>query len=214
MKPTPDPKKASPSAHGRNFPYPDDHGHGHDHHDETGHEHSDINIRAVVMSAVVIAVTCAGTAVLMYALMSVLEGQADARDPQLSPLALPATNMPPTTLMSPKFGSAPEPRLLTNEPGNLQQMREYLGEQLTTYGWANQPAGIARIPIEEAKTIILGQGLPVRAEPIADPRFGTHAPAYGESSSGRAITNPPAAAAQTAPAATPAPAPAPGHKEH
>ncbi|HEY7499961.1 MAG TPA: hypothetical protein VH740_15685 [Vicinamibacterales bacterium] len=173
------------------------------HHDDAvAHEHSDINVRAVVLSAVVIAAVCSFTAVLMYVLqMYVLEPMAQARDPQMSPLALPATNMPRTTLESPKFGSAPEPRLMTNEPMNLQELRQHTSEQLTGYAWVNQAAGVARIPIDEAKKLVLERGLPVRAEPIADPRFGTHAPAYGESSSGRAITNPP-----TAPPAAPAPA--------
>jgi hypothetical protein len=186
--------------------------HGSDalHHDDVAHEHSDVNIRAVITSAVVISVVCIGTAGLMYLLMMLLESQAEARDPKLSPLSMPATQMPPTTIASPTFGSAPEPRLMTNEPMNLEQVREHLRNQLSSYAWVDEKAGIARIPIDEAKKLVIEQ-LPVRPDPIADPRLGTHAPAYGEASSGRTITQAPAASEPAGPAPAP-PAAATEHK--
>jgi hypothetical protein len=161
------------------------------HNDDVAHEHSDVNIRAIVVSATVIAAVCLVTAGLMYGLMAVLEDQARKRDPQLSPLAIPATNMPRTTRESPAFGSAPEPKLLTNEPGNLQEIRAREQEQLHTYGWIDEKGGVARIPVDEAKKLILERGLPIRPDAVEDPRLGTRIPAYGESSSGRTITRPP-----------------------
>jgi hypothetical protein len=180
------------------------------HNDDVAHEHSDINVRAVITSAVVISVVCISTAGLMYLLMMLLESQAEGRDPKLSPLSMPATQMPPTTIASPTFGSAPEPRLMTNEPMNLDQVREQLRNQLTGYAWVDEKAGIARIPIDEAKKLVI-EKLPVRPDPIADPRLGTHAPAYGESSSGRTITQAPAAS-EPASAAPAPPAAATEHK--
>jgi hypothetical protein len=183
------------------------------HNEDVAHEHSDINIRAIVWSAVIVAVLCIGTAVLIYFLFfGVFEKQARQRDPQLSPLAMPATNMPATTTASPEFGSAREPRLLTSEPTYLRQSRESEHQVLHGYGWADQKAGVARIPIDEAKKLMLERGLPVRPDPVTDPRVGTHAPASGDSSSGRTITKPPTASAPAA-ATQPAPAPAaPAHK--
>jgi hypothetical protein len=230
MKPTdspsPHPPRKASAGHGPgpNFPY-DDHSSASGsspasssdelHNDDVAHEHSDINVRAIVMSSVVIFVVCAATAVLVYGLFwYVLEPQAAQRDPKLSPLAMPSTTMPATTRTSPAFGSAPEPRLLTNEPANLLQLREREQQQLGAYGWMDEKAGIARIPIEEAKKLVIERGLPVRPDPVTDPRQGTRAPAYGESSSGRNITRAPAADPQP-PAAAPAPAPAaPAHKGH
>lgn len=185
------------------------------HNDDVAHEHSDINIGAVLTSAVVVAVVCLATAGLMYGLFWwVLEKQAAARDPKLSPLAMPATVMPPTTTTQPTFGTAPDPKLLTGEPAYLSGVRAREQELLHGYGWVDEKAGIARVPIAEAKKLIVERGLPVRPDPIADPRLGTHAPAAGESSSGRAITHPVDAAAAGAPAQTPAPAPAAPPAEH
>jgi hypothetical protein len=194
---------------------PTSHGHGNEemHNEDVAHEHSDINIRAVIMATVVIAVVCLMTAALMYGLFwFVLEKQAEARDPRLSPLAAPATKMPPTTLESPAFGGAPEPRLLTDEPRNLQQVRGRASDVLQGYGWVDERGGVARIPIEEAKKLIAERGLPVRPDPVQDPTMGSRLPARGESSSGRVITHPVTTQTEAAPApAAPAPAPKGGH---
>ncbi|HET7218915.1 MAG TPA: hypothetical protein VFJ02_12755 [Vicinamibacterales bacterium] len=189
------------------------------HNDDVAHEHSDINIQAVITSAAVVAMVCLMTAALMYGLFwFVFEKQAQERDPKLSPLALPATVMPPTTTAQPTFGSAPDPKLLTSEPNYLRGVRTREQDLLHGYGWVDEKAGIARLPIDAAKKLIVERGLPVRPDPISDPSFGTRVPAAGESSSGRVITHPvgggePTAPAQTPPAA-PAAAPAAEHKGH
>jgi hypothetical protein len=95
--------------------------------------------------------------------------------------------MPKHTTGSPYFGAAPQPQLLTNEPAVLRQLRQNEAEQLHDYGWVDPSAGVARMPIEEAKKKILERGLPMRAGSHVDPWVGTHAPAFGESSSGRTI---------------------------
>ena len=182
------------------------HSHDHLHNDDTAHEESDINIGAVLSATVVVAVVCVVTAGLMFGLFRFLEGQAAARDPRLSPLAMPATTMPPNQMATPTFGSAPDPKLLTDEPRYLSGVRGEWQRDLHTYGWVDQGAGVARIPIDRAKALMVERGtLAVRAEPVQDARLGTHAPAYGEASSGRTITKPVAAAA---PGETPAHTPA------
>ena len=194
------------------------HGHHHSpeemHNDDVAHEHSDVNIQALVWSIVVMFAVVAGTAVLMLFLFRFLESQAAARDPQLSPLAMPATAMPKTTNASPFFGSAPEPKLMTGEPRHLGEVRTTEQEQLHGYGWVDEASGIARIPIDEAKKLTLERGLAVRPDPVSDPSLGTHRPASGESSSGRNVTMDLApAAAESAPAPVAAPA-APAHDAH
>jgi hypothetical protein len=175
---------SSASAHGS---------HDEMHNDDVAHEHSDINVRAVIGSVVVIAVVCVVTAVLMYGLFWFFEREAKKRDPRLSRLAMPAAQMPASTNTTPTFGTAPDPKLLTNEPVYLQQQRSREQEALHTYGWVDQTAGVTRVPIDRAKDLILERGLPVRPDAVTDPLLGTHRPAFGESSSGRIITEPPSA---------------------
>ena len=182
------------------------------HNDDTAHEHSDINIPALVWSMVVMFGTVIGTAVLMYLLFFyVLEPQAAARDPKLSPLAVPATTMPPTTTASPFFGSAPEPRLMTVEPLHLEEVRAAEQGVLHGYAWVDEKTGVTRIPIDEAKRLTIERGLAVRPDPLTDERLGTRRPASGESSSGRNVTRTLAPAAPAPPPAAPA---ATGHDTH
>lgn len=208
MKPTNPASRPAGGGHGSHHS-PDEM-----HNDDTAHEHSDINIPALVWSMVIMFGTVIGTAILMYLLMFfVLEPRAVARDKKLSPLAMPATIMPPTTVASPFFGSAPEPRLMTVEPMHLAEVRAAEQAALHGYGWVDEKAGVARIAIDRAKELTVERGLAVRPDPLTDERLGTRRPASGESSSGRNVTRTlaPAPAAPSTPAATP---PAAGHDTH
>ena len=182
MKPT------NPSSHGarghRLHPPEEMHNEG------VAHEHSDIDIRAIVMSMVVMFAICVAVAGVVGALFKYLEYQAANNDPKLSPVARPATVMPRTTTGTPTFGAAAGPRLLTNEPVALERQRETERQVLQGYGWTDQAAGVARIPIEEAKKLVAERGLPARPDG-ARPEAGTWQPARGESSSGRLVDGPP-----------------------
>jgi hypothetical protein len=136
------------------------------HNEDVAHEHSDVSLRSLLSFAIGLAVVTGAVMLLMAGLFRVLEGQAAKNDPQLSPHAIPAGQLPP------------QPRLLTNEPANLQKLRAMEAETLSQF------------PVDEAKKKLLEQGLPVRADAPADPYLGTRwaGAARGESSSGRAIT--------------------------
>lgn len=156
--------------------------------DDVAHELGDVNVSALAWSMVVMFGVVLGTAGLMALLFGFLEREAAARDPKLSPLAMPATAMPTTTTKSPFFGGAPDPKLMTGEPMNLKGVRTEEQAQLRGYGWIDEKAGVARIPIDEAKKLTLERGLPVRPDPLTDAGLGTRRPASGESSSGRNVT--------------------------
>ena len=174
-------------------PHPAGHGHHHDDHlydqadlqnEDVAHEHSDVNVRAIIASCVGMFAVVGVCAVIVLVMFNLLENQAASNDPITSPLALPAGQLPP------------EPRLLTDEPQNLQLFRRSLTERLKG--------------IDEGKRQFLQNSLPVRADAPGDPWMGTHSPARGESSSGRAIPiRPGDGGPAPAPAVPAAPAPAP-----
>ena len=56
-----------------------------------------------------------------------------------------------------------------------------------SYGWVDEKSGIARMPISEAKKLILQRGLPARADGAGSVARVLAVPAYGESSGGRTI---------------------------
>ena len=150
----------------------DHHDHLDEHNEDVAHEHSDINIRTVLLAAAALAGVTAIVMVAMWGLFTVFQHQAAANDPQLSPLAVPAGQLPP------------EPRLQTNEPLGLKTLRDTEATTLDAYGWVDEKSGVAHIPIDEAKKLLLERGLPSRAAAV-NPATGTHASAYGESSGGR-----------------------------
>jgi hypothetical protein len=64
----------------------------------------------------------------------------------------------------------PTPRLEISERGQLNDKRIKEEETLNTYGWVDQKAGVAHIPIERAMDLIVQQGLPTA--PTGNVRLG------------------------------------------
>ena len=145
------------------------------HNPEVAHEHSDINVRAVLLFAAGLVAVAAVLQLSMYFLLATFQHQAAANDRPVSPMAAPAGQLPP------------EPRLQTNEPAGLKQFRDTEQTTLEGWGWVDQKSGIARMPIEDAKKRLLQLGFPARSQP-ADEKLGTHAAAYGEATGGRGIS--------------------------
>ena len=176
------------------------------HNEDIDHEHRDVNIKAVISSAIILAVVALGSQLAMWLLFGVFENQAAGRDPQLSPLQAPAVQMPPNTRESPVFNpSVGGPQLLTNEPLGLANTQSAEQKRLQGYGWVNQAGGVAHIPIEEAKRLLRERGVPVREGEPPNPTLGTVAPSRGEASGGKIMV----VGDQTASAPEPPPAPNP-----
>jgi hypothetical protein len=178
----------------------DPHSHGPDHEEDgrdnpdVAHEHTDIDVATVLKFGGGLFVTVVICAVVVWGAFRLLERDASGRDPQISPVARPTGQLPPG------------PRLETNEPAVLAAFRTEEDKALGGYGWVNQLGGVTRIPIAEAKKLLVQRGLPTRSGD-ADPLEGTHAPATGEASGGRTIPSKPVTGPAVPPAAAPAAAP-------
>jgi hypothetical protein len=120
---------------------------------KAGRELADISIPALVHHGVYLVIVCVIVWFAMMGLFKLVIGKLQDRDPQVSALARPAGEAPP------------EPRLLTNEPLNLQQFLEQEGQRMDGYGYIDEGLGIVRLPIDRAKDRLLERGLPVRQEP-------------------------------------------------
>ena len=55
----------------------------------------------------------------------------------------------------------PEPALQPNPVLDLKHMHEHEDSVLTSYAWTDRKAGLVRVPIDTAMTLLLRQGLPV-----------------------------------------------------
>ncbi len=74
---------------------------------------------------------------------------------------------PPPIMRTSPERQAPLPRLQVSPTKDVTELRKGEEAVLSSYAWVDEPAGIARIPIEEAMRIALRKGYPVRAsEPL------------------------------------------------
>jgi len=173
------------------------HPHGDLDNPDTVHETSDINVRAIIAFGVVLTVIVLSVDVAMWGLFRVLDHYEVKNDPAVSPLFIPPAG--------PAGGTQPPPGLQVTPWADFKQFKAGQAAHLHGYGWVDEHAGIARVPIGKAKELLLKQGLPVRPE-LADTLEGTHVAATGESNGGRTIpAGQPDKSTPVAPAAAPAP---------
>jgi hypothetical protein len=107
------------------------------------HEPVEANVRAVWITGAVLAGIVAATFLLIFGLQHWLE------DTDLAQQPLAANQQ--ESITDPQW----------NVPHQVQQLRTKEQKYLTTYGWVDQMAGIARVPLDRALEIIAKDGLPV-----------------------------------------------------
>jgi hypothetical protein len=120
---------------------------------EVSHEHSDVNIRAILGFGAGLIVIAIVIHLLIYVLFGYFNGRENVKAPAEYPLAAAQRDREP-----------PEPRLQTDPRQDLADLRAKEAEQLTSYGWVDRNAGIVRIPIDAAMRLTLERGLPARPQ--------------------------------------------------
>ena len=179
------------------------HSHGELVNENVHHEESDINVRAIVTFVIVLAVVTISIQAVVYGLFLLFNKIEDKSQPQVSKLTPPAAQV----------SDFPAPSLQTTPWADLTRLRAEENAYLHSYGWIDQSAGVARIPIDRAKALLLQKGLPVRPDPVTDASEGTHYAAMADASGGRILKaggpdlSGGAAAAAPSPGAAPVPAP-------
>lgn len=151
---------------------------------DVAHETSDVNVRGILGFGVGLAVGTALVSLLLWGAFSVMVQRfTPAPGPNSSPLT---RNRPLVPEGRKQVESTfPEPRLQPDAAHDLVRFREEEYRRLNSYGWVDQNAGIAHIPIERAKQLVLDRGLPIRtpgtvppsAPPPAPPAATTGSPA-------------------------------------
>jgi hypothetical protein len=118
---------------------------------EVHHEHSDVNIRAILGFGAGLIVVAAVVHLLIYVLFGYFTSREGVQGPAEYPLAAAQGHREP-----------PEPRLQTNPRQDLADLRAKEDETLSSYGWVDKNAGVVRIPIDAAMKLTLERGLPAR----------------------------------------------------
>jgi hypothetical protein len=147
----------------------------------SGHEHTDANVWMIVQFAIWLAVAALLTHLLMWGMFAWFVSSRNVAQPALEfPLAKDQERRLPAG-----------PRLQAIPANEIFEFRQREDAELTEYGWVDRNAGTVRIPIEQAKALLLQRGLPSRAASPAAPEGASGADAAAmmpaDSSSGRTL---------------------------
>lgn len=132
-------------------------------HKDVNFESSDINTRAILLSLFYLGLAVVITFAVTVFVFRFATTRAEHSDSDLPPSHQGVGATLP-----------PEPRL-QGVPGHVNDAQQDLRNKIAddekanqTYGWVDQQAGIARIPVDEAMKIIVSKGLPVIPAPAAE----------------------------------------------
>jgi hypothetical protein len=137
------------------------------------YEHQDMTPRNVLIFLLVLGI---GTVVSLFILKGVfayLDRREKAAETPVNPLV---RNVPEDTRhIAPGYPATafPNPRLETDERGQLDPILMNEEDRLYTYGWVDQKAGTMHIPIERAMDLVVQRGLPVRPQGAPGEADGT-----------------------------------------
>lgn len=118
------------------------------------HETRDVRLTPVVISGIALVILVAVAAAAMLGLFDFLAMVESRLSPPANPLA---------AVDGPRL--PPEPRLQAHPLRDMQELRAAETQILTSYGWVDQSAGVARIPIARAMEILAARGGNAEAAP-------------------------------------------------
>ena len=140
---------------------------------DLGHEESRVQVAGVTWFIIILSIAVVFIGWLMVALINSFEGreQKSELESRPSPFAAERPKLPPQPRL--QLAPASEEQIDKREPPDLkvqhplQEMKELRStweKQLNSYGWLDEQGGVVRIPIEDAKRLLLQRGLPTRPQ--------------------------------------------------
>jgi len=159
------------------------HGHG-------DYEREDFSTATVVGSLIGLVVMCVVSFVIVVGMYKYLEKtqMEHAASSPMVPMKADTRHMTPAIDKNGQADMAadpmevqafPKPRLQRDDVEEMHDQLYSEESQLQSYGWVDQDAGQARIPVSRAMELIAERGLPVRAvapEPVAAPASSAPVP--------------------------------------
>jgi hypothetical protein len=128
------------------------------------HEVRDVNVWAIGKVGIGLVLTTIASIFIVLGVFRFLQLQYNAHPPLGSLYIRDARQLPP------------EPRLVPNEPENLQEMRTAEDAILNGYSWTDQQHTQVKIPIDKAIDKLLAKGLPYRAQANSSAAEGVSVP--------------------------------------
>src|ERR1700723_1564705 len=139
--------------------------HGHPGH-EVEYEHEDLGTRGVFAFMIGLAVVGVVIYFIIVGMYDFLDHYEKSEMKTASPLVSTKGDMDREITqdeMDKAFKDNGAPMLETNERGQFGGFLMDQEDQLNSYGWVDQKAGVAHIPIERAMELIVQRGIPVHS---------------------------------------------------
>jgi hypothetical protein len=155
-----------------------------------GFEREDLGPKTVYAFLIILGIIGVLVFFVVSGVYRVLDGYYRTRQPAES-LLKPAVDSDTRELRTPQVkqqieSTFSQPLLETDERNELNDFRMQEANQLNSYGWVDQKAGVAHIPIQRAMQLIVQRGLPVQSsganlgsseKPTADQKTAVSKPA-------------------------------------
>ncbi|MGA2359045.1 MAG: hypothetical protein ABSF66_08605 [Terriglobales bacterium] len=148
---------------------------GHSGH-ETDFEREDLGTRGIFAFMIGLAIVGVVTYFIIVGMYSFLDKYERSQMATASPLVTSKGAMSRVVTqadMDKAFKDNGAPLLETNERGQFGDFLINQENRLNSYGWVDEKAGVAHIPIERAMDLIVKQGLPVCPQGCADANTAT-----------------------------------------
>ena len=125
------------------------------------HEASDIDAGSVLRLGFLLLLTVVATQVVAWRALGWWQAREARNHPAPSPLLRDAPRpLPP----EPRLQGAPGHEI--QPPAEMKQMQDAADATLNSYGWVDEKAGVARIPIQQAMKRLAKKGLPVASSGV------------------------------------------------
>jgi hypothetical protein len=138
---------------------------------ETGFEREDLSTRGVFAFMIGLAIVGVVIYFIIVGMYTFLDKYERSQMTTASPLVTSKGAMSRVVTqadMDKAFKDNGAPMLETNERGQFRDFLINQENQLNSYGWVDEKAGVAHIPIDRAIELIVQRGLPVHAQSSAD----------------------------------------------
>jgi hypothetical protein len=123
------------------------------------YEDRDLGARGIIVFLIVLCVSGFVLCLMVWGYFDYHARHLKAVPPVIGPQIIADT---PNAQINPPEQRFPKPALQTDDVRDMTKLRNDNNEQLTTYGYVDQNAGVAHIPIDKAMDQLSKQGLPTR----------------------------------------------------
>jgi hypothetical protein len=131
--------------------------------EEMDFEREDLGAKPILIFLLGLVIGCVLVALVLKGLYSYLDSSENRQQPVENPL-VQQTTADTRIVEKSDINKFPQPRLESDETTEINAFRMQEVQRLNSYGWVDQQAGIARIPIDRAMALLAQRGLPTRPQ--------------------------------------------------